>query len=82
MSQQKVAVNGLRAALTLLAEQRAITLNALAILLGQAPQDLQPPQANLASLKIPEMSLTPPALLLTARPDIASAEAGTARGEC
>jgi outer membrane protein, multidrug efflux system len=76
VSQQRVAVNSLRASLTSLAEQRATTANALAILLGQAPQNLEAPKASLASLKLPEVSLTPPASLLTARPDIAGAEAG------
>jgi multidrug efflux system outer membrane protein len=76
VSQQRVAVNGFRAALAALNEQRSTNLNALAILLGQAPQHLQAPQATLASLKMPEVSLTPPASLLTARPDIASDEAG------
>ena len=75
VSQQRVAVNNLRGALASLAEQRATALNALAILLGQAPQDLAAPKATLTSLKVPEVSLTPPASLLTARPDIASAEA-------
>jgi multidrug efflux system outer membrane protein len=76
VSQQRVAVNSLRASLTSLAEQRATAANALAISLGQAPQNLQAPKASLASLKLPEVSLTPPASLLTARPDIAGAEAG------
>ncbi|HEU5464880.1 MAG TPA: efflux transporter outer membrane subunit, partial [Candidatus Binatia bacterium] len=76
VSQQRVAVNSLRASLTSLAEQRATAANALAILLGQAPQNLEAPKASLVSLKLPEVSLTPPASLLTARPDIASAEAG------
>jgi multidrug efflux system outer membrane protein len=76
VSQQRVAVNSLRASLTSLAEQRATAANALAILLGQAPQNLEAPKASLASLKLPEVSLTPPASLLTARPDIAGAEAG------
>jgi outer membrane protein, multidrug efflux system len=75
VSQQRVAVNAFRAALAALNEQRSTNLNALAILLGQAPQHLQAPQATLVSLKIPEVSLTPPASLLTARPDIASYEA-------
>jgi outer membrane protein, multidrug efflux system len=76
VSQQRVAVNGFHAALAALNEQRSTNLNALAILLGRAPQHLQAPQATLASLKMPEVSLTPPASLLTARPDIASDEAG------
>src|SRR5574341_1174975 len=76
VSQQRVAVNGFRAALSTLMEQRATTVNALAILLGKAPQNFPAPTASLASLKIPPVSLTPPASLLTARPDVESAEAG------
>ncbi|HEU4341812.1 MAG TPA: efflux transporter outer membrane subunit [Candidatus Binatia bacterium] len=76
VSQQRVAVNSFHAALAQLGEQRTTALNALAILLGQAPQSIQAPKANIAALKLPEVNLTPPADLLTARPDIASAEAG------
>jgi len=75
VSQQRVAVNNIRAALTSLAGQRSTTLNALAILLGQAPQNIQPPRTDFSSLKMPEVNLTPPASLLTSRPDIESAEA-------
>ncbi|HEX6174565.1 MAG TPA: efflux transporter outer membrane subunit [Candidatus Binatia bacterium] len=75
VSQQRVAVNNLRASLASLNQQRSTTLNALAILLGQAPQNLQAPRDTLASLKIPDVNLTPPATLLTARPDIERAEA-------
>jgi outer membrane protein, multidrug efflux system len=75
VSQQRVAVNNIRAALTALTEQRSTNLNALAILLGQAPQNIQPPRTDFSSLKMPEVNLTPPASLLTARPDIESAEA-------
>ncbi|MGE0680224.1 MAG: efflux transporter outer membrane subunit [Candidatus Binatia bacterium] len=76
VSQQKVVVNNIRSALTTLIEQQATTLNALAVLLGQAPQRFGAPQAELASLNIPTVNLTPPASLLTGRPDIQSAEAG------
>jgi NodT family efflux transporter outer membrane factor (OMF) lipoprotein len=75
VSQQRVAVNNLRAAVSSLNEQRANQLNALAIVLGQAPQNLQPPTEKFASLRLPAVELSPPAELLTARPDIASAEA-------
>lgn len=75
VAQQRVAVNGFRAAVAVLNEQRASNLNALAIVLGQAPQNLPPPREAFASLKLPAVNLTPPAALLTARPDIASAEA-------
>ena len=76
VSQQKVAVNDIRAALTTLIEQRTTTLNALAILLGQAPQHFDGLESELALLRAPTVNLTPPASLLTARPDIQSAEAG------
>ena len=76
VSQQRVAVNGFRATLAALTEQRATSANALAILLGRPPQNLSAPTAQLASLKIPQVNLTPPSTLLTARPDIQSAEAG------
>jgi NodT family efflux transporter outer membrane factor (OMF) lipoprotein len=76
VSQQRVAVNNFRAALVLLTEQRNTTANALALLLGIAPQNYTAPTAELASLALPPVNLTPPATLLTARPDIESAEAG------
>jgi NodT family efflux transporter outer membrane factor (OMF) lipoprotein len=76
VSQQKVAVNDIRAALTSLNEQRAATANALAVLLARPPQNFERPKGELASLKVPEASLTPPAELLRARPDIQGAEAG------
>jgi len=76
VSQQRVAVNNFRTALSLLAEARSTSGNALAILLGRAPQNLSMPGADLNTLKIPRVNLTPPATLLTARPDIQSAEAG------
>jgi multidrug efflux system outer membrane protein len=75
VSQQRVAVNNLRASLASLNQQRSTTSNALAILLGQVPQNLQTPRETLASLKVPDVNLTPPATLLTARPDIERAEA-------
>ena len=76
VSQQRVAVNGFRTTLAALVEARSTSANALAILLGRAPQNLQAPSAELTSLKMPQVNLTPPATLLTARPDIQSAEAG------
>jgi NodT family efflux transporter outer membrane factor (OMF) lipoprotein len=76
VSQQRVAVNNFRTALALLTEQRSTTANALAILLGLAPQDFSLPAAELISLRMPKVNLTPPATLLTQRPDVESAEAG------
>ena len=76
VSQQRVAVNGFRIALATLVEQRSTTANALAILLGVAPQTFSTPSATLATLTLPPVNLSLPATLLTARPDIESAEAG------
>ena len=76
VSQQRVAVNAFRSSLASLIEQRSTAANALAILLGLAPQDFSMPAAELVSLHLPEVNLTPPATLLTARPDIESAESG------
>ncbi len=56
VSQQRVAVNNIRAALASLTEQRTTNLNALAILLGQAPQNVQSPKADFVSLKMPEVN--------------------------
>lgn len=61
--------------LSSLVEARTITANPLAILLGRPPQNLTAPGGELASVKMPQVNLTPPATLLTARPDIQSVEA-------
>jgi multidrug efflux system outer membrane protein len=76
VSQQRVEVNGFRTALATLVEQRSTTAHALATLLGLPPQNFPAPTAELATLSMPPVNLTPPATLLTARPDIESAEAG------
>jgi len=76
VSQQRVAINNLRSILTSLLEQQTIAANALAVLVGLAPQNFPTPSAELASVKMPQVNLTPPADLLTSRPDIESAEAG------
>lgn len=76
VSQQKVVVNSIRSTLAALREQRTVILNALAILLSQAPQHFAAPEAGLAALHMPPVNLRPPASLLTGRPDIQSAEAG------
>ncbi len=40
---------------------------ALAILLGRPPQNLTAPGSELGTVQIPQVNLTPPATLLTAR---------------
>lgn len=74
VSQQRVVVNNLRATLATLSEQRVTALHALAIVLGEAPQNVPALQTHLSALRLPEVNLTPPADLLTVRPDIASTE--------
>jgi outer membrane protein, multidrug efflux system len=66
VSQQRVAVNNFRTALASLIEQRATTGNALAILLGRAPQNFPTPKLELASVTLPQVNLTPPATILLA----------------
>lgn len=75
VSQQRVAVNNFRTAVATLIEQRSTVANGLAILLGIAPQSFAAPAAPLDVLAMPQVNLTPPAELLTMRPDIESAEA-------
>jgi len=75
VSQQRVAVNNLRAAVTSLVQARSTAGDSLAVLLGRAPQNSPVPTAELSTLTMPQVNLTPPATLLTARPDIQSAEA-------
>jgi NodT family efflux transporter outer membrane factor (OMF) lipoprotein len=74
VSQQRVEVNGLQSAVSNLIQQRTTAGNALAILVGMAPQNFDPSKAELDTLTMPEVNLTPPAALITARPDIESAE--------
>ena len=53
VSQQRVAVNNLRTVMASLFEQRSTTANALAILLGLAPQNFSAPTTELATLAMP-----------------------------
>ena len=57
VSQQRVAVNNLRTVMASLFEQRSTTANALAILLGLAPQNFSAPTAELATLAMPPVIL-------------------------
>lgn len=76
VSQQRIAVNSFRSTLASLLEQHSTTAHALAILVGVPPQNFSAPSAEIASLTVPRVNLTPPGDMLTARPDIESAEAG------
>jgi outer membrane protein TolC len=82
VSQQRVAVNTFRSALALLIEQRSTTANALAILLGLAPQNFSAPTASWRRSPMPPVNLTPPATLLTARRRHSRALRQAAFGQC
>ncbi|MDD3020189.1 MAG: efflux transporter outer membrane subunit [Alphaproteobacteria bacterium] len=75
LSQQKVAVSSSEAALATHKQQEAIYQNALALLLGKAPQtfSLDSPK-NIADFSVPQIAIEQPSVLLERRPDIHSVE--------
>ncbi|HET6521128.1 MAG TPA: efflux transporter outer membrane subunit [Geminicoccaceae bacterium] len=83
VAQQRNTVASLEATLPTLERQRAETRNALAVLLGAAPEELEPPPAggSLAAIEVPTVAPGLPAELLTRRPDIRSAEADLAAAD-
>lgn len=75
MAQQKSSLGSFEAARASIEEQVANYRNALAILLGKAPQTLTVNAQDLTGILVPQIALSQPSDLLTRRPDIASAEA-------
>ncbi|MFA7277315.1 MAG: efflux transporter outer membrane subunit [Pseudobdellovibrionaceae bacterium] len=78
LSQQRVSVATNEASLANLKKLASTYHNALAVLLGQAPQSLvmtQETTGQLLSLKAPDFPVSQPSVLLERRPDIASVEA-------
>ncbi|MES2206388.1 MAG: efflux transporter outer membrane subunit [Pseudomonadota bacterium] len=75
VSRQNTAVLSQRATLQSLKLQEQQTLNALAVLLGTAPQGFILKGQTLHALQVPQASPGLPAQLLTRRPDLASQEA-------
>lgn len=75
LAQQRVAVSSSEAALASLKQQESTYSNALAVLLGRAPQtfDLQTEKA-IADFPVPAISPLQPSVLLERRPDIHSVE--------
>jgi NodT family efflux transporter outer membrane factor (OMF) lipoprotein len=72
--QAQSLVEGARVTLSQLTRQRAIDLNALALLLGQpVPADFQP-AADTASLTLPDLPARTPSDVLVQRPDVRQAE--------
>ncbi|MES2536224.1 MAG: efflux transporter outer membrane subunit [Pseudomonadota bacterium] len=75
VSQQRTAVLSLEAQIPQLQQDLRTTLTALAVLLGQAPQNFTIRGESLAGLRVPVIAPYQPAALLERRPDIRKAEA-------
>lgn len=74
LSQQRVAVSNSEAALASLTQTEVAYKNALAILLGQAPQDFTLNEGSLDKILVPVIASGQPSTLLERRPDIAAVE--------
>lgn len=75
LAQQRGELASLEATIANLERQRTAAVNELAVLTGRAPQEFPAPAGSLNDLALPAPVIHPPALLLTRRPDLASAEA-------
>lgn len=74
VSRQKTELSISEASLAALKNQTSAAENALAVLLGRAPQDLGLKAKNLKRVKEPKVPLTQPMSVLARRPDIRAAE--------
>ncbi|MCC4265825.1 efflux transporter outer membrane subunit [Oceanimonas baumannii] len=72
---QRSTVLSQQAGLAPLREQASQARSALAVLLGESPQQFELADAGLMQLQLPEVSAGLPAELLSRRPDLSSAEA-------
>jgi multidrug efflux system outer membrane protein len=72
--QQQTIVDGLAALIPPLEQQRALTKNALAILVGKLPEELKLPSGSLHDLSLPTVAPGLPSELLVRRPDVQQAE--------
>jgi NodT family efflux transporter outer membrane factor (OMF) lipoprotein len=75
LERQLNVVAGQEASIPPLVQQREQTLDALAVLLGAAPQQVRAPEGSLATLSLPALAPGLPSELLTRRPDVRRAEA-------
>ena len=75
LAQQGALVAGLRASIPALHSNLEQQINALGVLTGRLPEDIQVSPGTLNTLSLPEVAPGLPADLLLRRPDIASAEA-------
>ncbi len=75
MARQRASLLSQEASLLPLQLQLRQTRAALALLLGQPPQDFMPPEQDLMAMTLPLVDAGVPAQLIAQRPDLASAEA-------
>lgn len=75
VEQQETVVNQLRASIPPLQLQLSEAIDALAILLGEPPENVKLQSGSLSDLTMPTVSPGLPAELLTRRPDVHEAEA-------
>jgi NodT family efflux transporter outer membrane factor (OMF) lipoprotein len=75
VAQQEALVAGVRAGLPNLRSNIATNLNALAVLVGQLPEQIDARPTSLIGLSLPEIAPGLPSELLARRPDVAAAEA-------
>jgi multidrug efflux system outer membrane protein len=75
IAQQETVVNGLRALIPPLRQQYAQAIDALAILIGEPPENVKLGPETLLDLSMPAVAPGLPAELLARRPDVAEAEA-------
>jgi outer membrane protein, multidrug efflux system len=75
IAQQQTVVNELRASIPPLQLQLSQTTDALAILLGEPPENIDVQAGSLLNLKMPSVAPGLPADLLARRPDVHEAEA-------
>jgi len=74
VSRQKSSLASAEAALTALGNQARAAENALSILLGEAPHDLNIKSKNLQAVTIPRIPVSQPSAVVAQRPDIRAAE--------
>ena len=75
VAQQATTVAVINASIPPLRQQLRQSMDALAVLVGKVPQDLQTPEGSLKDLTEPEVGPGLPSELLARRPDVAAAEA-------
>ena len=75
VAQQATTVAAVNASIPPLRQQLRQSVDALAVLIGRMPQDLEPPNGTLNDLAEPVVGPGLPSELLARRPDVAAAEA-------